>query len=78
MKWIDVNDELPDKRHIKLRTQFLVKGYFQIGESKGDVHCDTARLCDYLPEDYPATLEERVNFITTHWIEIELTPNTSD
>ncbi len=69
MKWIKVSEGMPDFSHIEKRTQFLVKGFFQLGDSVGDVHYTVTRLCSYFNDD-TVLFEEQSNFNTLEWCEI--------
>lgn len=66
MNWKDYKKEKPEKKHIDLRTQFLIKGHFQIGDKKGNTHYDVTRLCTYFDED-TVRFEEPANFVLLEW-----------
>ncbi len=70
MDWKDIIRDKPELKHVKLRTQFLVKGYFQINGSKGDTHYRTERLCGYFADD-TILFEEPSNFVLLEWCYID-------
>jgi hypothetical protein len=71
MNWIDVNEKMPEIEHIEKRTQFLLKGYIQLKDSSKKLEPSymISRLCDYFDDD-TILFEEKMNFYTTHWVEI--------
>ena len=62
---------MPNREHIELKTQFLIKGYYQVTEVKGKTCYNVSRLVDYLPKESSLYFEEPSHFVTTHWIEIK-------
>lgn len=69
MSWKEPHIEMPEHKHVKLRTQFSVKGYFKVGLVKGDIHYDVTRLCSYFEEGV-VVFESKANFIILGWVEI--------
>jgi len=66
MKWNKYPEVLPDKKHIKLKTQFLIKGFYKVGDSKGGTHYKVSRLVSYLG-DAVVLFEEPQYFNTLEW-----------
>ena len=73
MDWIDIISQKPEEKHIKLRTQFLLFGFYQIENKNSNKVYIVSRLCDYLP-DRMAAFELPHNFVLLKWCKIEL-PN---
>ena len=46
--WNEIMTCKPNREHIELKTQFLVKGFFSIGNTNGDICYQVCRLSDYL------------------------------
>jgi len=69
MNWKKYKIEYPEKKHIALRTQFLVKGYFQINGKKGRPHYMVTRLCAYF-EDDTILFEMPSDFVLMEWTNI--------
>ena len=72
MNWISIDERRPDKSHEKKRTQFLIKGSFQIGNKSSKVIYRVERLNECIPDDWEDTFfESPMDFKITHWCFID-------
>ena len=71
MDWKDYEKEQPKKKHIKLGTQFLVKGYYQIGDRKGEACYHVSRAVDFLMQNNRVYLDSPLNFNILEWCHIK-------
>lgn len=69
MNWKDIK-ETPEHKHIELETQFLVKGYYQMGNTEGATCYKVLNLCDYF-DDATVLFDSPRFFIPTKWCYIE-------
>jgi hypothetical protein len=78
-EWISVKERMPELKHLELKTQFLVLGYFQINDLKGTDFYDVSRLSTMQYEFNKMILfESRSNYNITHWKEIQKPNKNND
>lgn len=70
-QWISITQAMPDKEHIKKRTEFLVRGYFQVGESKGDQCYRVCQLATYFADDSIVMFQTPSCFNEVEWMAIK-------
>ena len=69
MEWISVEDRLPEPKHIDLKTQFLIKGYFHFDYCMGKVFYQALKLQDFYYKEGPR-FDSNMHYVVTHWKEI--------
>ena len=71
-EWFDVNKEMPEPTEENFNSQFLVKGYYQVEDLKGDVRCYACKMDKFTFDSIKKIVfDTSSGFITTHWRPIE-------
>lgn len=66
--WVEVKQEMPDKSFLDKRTEFLVRGYFEIEGKRGSIIHKVLKLDDLNKDSDNTYFNGPADFVPTHWM----------